>query len=772
MSTSATKPRSVSKSPLRYLDVDPWVIRETGFHPERSAVSESVFALANEVTGVRGHFEEGYSGDSSPGVFFNGLFEEKPILYTYAFKGFPTRFTYMANTVDWLRCRIVWDGEVLDLACSQYEQFVREIDLREGVLRRSFVWVKSDGKRLQLGFERLLSMVHPGFGAQRIVMESLDGPAEIDLEVGLDFGIIHQAEGRSLLRKTSSRHEGNTLAACASTETTGQLIALACQFHGLPESECDESNTVLALRTRIALAPSTPQEITRVVHWRTVRAAGGNADALLSETREEAAAASHTWASLASSQREFWDRVWTERDIVIGGDPENQQGIRFSISHLTQTYHGVDASNNVGAKGLTGEMYWGCAWWDTETYCMPFYLFNDVEAARNFIGYRHRTLPGAIERGIQLGDAGARYPMCTIDGTEMCPVWQHGDLEIHVSAAVAYAVWLFDHLEDEPGLLKIMGAEMLAQIARFYAARGAYGAVTGKFGYWGVMGADEMHMMVNNNVYTNIMGQRSMQWAVDVLRRLRDHSLTDFEALAARIGLRGEELTDWEKKATLTYNGFDSASGLFEQHEGYFNMPFVDPHQIGPDELPVNKKWHYLHLFRTSLIKQPDVLLLPLFFSHEWDDATLRANFDYYEARCCHESSLSPSVHSILAARLGYGEMAFEYAKFASRIDLDDYNRNTEQGLHVTSMAGAWMNFVMGFGGLRFDGPRLQFDPALPDAWQKLEYHLRHRSRLLKIHVSPDACTVEMISGDPIKIEIYGSLFTLATGQPASAQRP
>ncbi|MEX2382132.1 MAG: glycosyl hydrolase family 65 protein [Opitutales bacterium] len=763
---AASTDPTVSKSPLRHLDIDPWIIRETGFHEDRSEASESVFALANEVTGARGYFEEGYSGKSSPGVFFNGVFEEKPILYTYAFKGFPTRFTYMVNTADWLHCRIRWDGELLDLAQVRHESFVREVDLREGVLRRKFTWLREDGRRLDLRFERLLSMEHPDCGAQRVTFLSPDAAASVDVEFGMDFGMIHLAEERSLWKVKESTTDKNRLGILGQTETTGQLLALSCRFTGLQDARAKESDTGISLVATIAVPAGKETSIVRIAHWKVCRTPGGDGDALLSETAEAAATAAHTWDSLAASQRAFWDQVWEQRDIEVGGDAENQQGIRFCISHLTQTYHGVDSANNVGAKGLTGEFYWGCAWWDTETYCMPFYLFNDVAAAKNFIGYRHRTLPGAIERGQQLGDPGARYPMCTIDGTEMCPVWQHGDLEIHVSAAVSYAIWLFDHLEDDANLLADMGTEILVEVARFYAARGAWGAVTGKFGYWGVMGADEMHMMVNNNAYTNVMGQKSMRWAADVMRRMRNDAPETFAHLTEKLGLTEDEMADWEHKAAETFTGHDPGTGLWEQHEGYFNMPFVDPHQIRPEELPVNKVWPYLHLFRSSLIKQPDVLLLSLFFSHEWDEAALRANFNYYEPRCCHESSLSPSVHSVLAARLGYDAMAYEYARFASRIDLDDYNRNTYQGLHVTSMAGSWMNFVMGFGGLRFDGPCLQFDPSLPGAWTSLRYRLQHRGRSLRISIDSTTCTVELLSGEELPIEVCGNSHTLRPDQP------
>ena len=349
----------------------------------------------------------------------------------------------------------------------------------------------------------------------------------------------------------------------------------------------------------------------------------------------------------------YWERVWRTIDVRIEGDAENEQGIRYCIFQLHQTYHGVDPSLNVSAKGLTGESYWGATWWDTETYCLPFYIFNNPQAARNLLGYRHATLNGGAQRARQLDCRGARYPMATIDGSEIVGVWQHGDLEIHVSAAVAYGIWHYAHVTGDKEFLYGRGVEMLLEIARYYASRGQYSPATGEFGFWFVMGADEFHMGVHNNTYTNVMAKKCFQWALETAAEMRKQAPEQLRRVFKKIKLREAELRDWRRKARDMRVLQDPRTGLIEQHDGYFDMPRLPLAKVPPTDFPLYHHWAYVRIFRWDMTKQPDVLLLPFFFSREYSEKAKRVNFEYYEPRCSHESSLSPGIHSILAAELG-----------------------------------------------------------------------------------------------------------------------
>ena len=755
----------MGKQANNYLDVDPWVIQETGFRVDYSRKSESIFALANEFSGVRGAFEEGYSGDSMPGFYFNGIYEEGAHQYSTKFKGFAERWTYMVNSVDWLYTRMSLDGELLDLATCSFEDFVRKVDMRQGILERSFVWQTKSGKRLKLTFERFLSMDDLQVGVQRLHFEPLNFSGELELVVGLDFGTrYHLRNSRPWQLERHGEVEGWT-AALGRADSSGHRVFCAYQLSGTGAESVASfmEDRLVGKRMVLNLVEDKESVVEKKVVFHTEKEAAVDSETVWAAGMDEATSrAALTVDAAEENHIKYWANIWSHLDVVIEGDDENQQGFRYCIFHLHQTYHGADSRFNIGAKGLTGEHYWGVTWWDTETYCLPFYLFNNRKAARNLIDYRYRTLPAAKTRAKDFHLPGARYPMCTIDGEEVCDVWQHGDLEIHVSAAVAYGIWKYVHLTGDENFLFEKGAEMLIEISRFYAARGGWGQQTGKFGFWGVMGADEMHTMVSNNAYTNIMAKKSFEWTLQTLKKMERKHPQGFQTLEARIGLTVEERADWQDKAERMELMRDEKTGVYEQHEGFFNLPHIDYSEIPDDQFPVQKTWPYVDLFRYDLIKQPDVLLFFFLFGTEFDSGELRRNFDYYESRCAHESSLSPAIHSVLAARLGEGRKAFEYVRYASRLDLDDYNNNTDEGLHITSMAGAWMNLVYGFGGLQSDGECLRFDPVCPEEWKAFSFRIQvGESDILTVRVSHAHATFSMSSGATAEIEVFGKRITV-----------
>ncbi len=750
----------MAKIAQRYLDVDPWIVRETGFHPDRNLVSESIFSVGNEFMGVRGYFEEGYGGETMLGSYFNGIFEEQPV--DNFFKGLIRRTHFIVNAVDWLHTRLTLDGEPLDLAKSRFDGFVRSLDLRAGVLTREFVWTTRRGRKLKLTFERFTSMADSHLGCQRLRFEPLNFSGSIRVEMGLDAGTICETHDRkNFFDEVKMEAKGaNTLALLARVARSGHRIMTVARVVAEPSGGAPKvvrSEKYIGLAFDLELSAGRPSVLTRFVACSTEK------DRSVPQARVWAkglalakARKNLTWEAARVPHEAYWRKTWDTLDVRIEGDPENQQGVRFGIFQLHQTYHGADPANNVAAKGLTGEAYWGVTWWDTETYCLPFYLFNNPEAARNLLLYRHSKLPQAIERARQKDCEGARYPMCTIDGTEACGTWQHGDLEIHVPAAVAYGIWHYVRVTGDTAFLYNQGIEMLLQISRYYASRGAWGQKSGDFGFWFVMGPDEFHMGVNNNCYTNLMAKKTFEWTLAAAARMRKVNPGLFAAMAKKVALRPDELGNWKRMAARMRIPRDASNGVLEQHDGYFDSPHVDCGAIPATDFPLYHHWAYFRLFRSDMIKQPDVLLLHFFFSHEFDLENKRANFLHYEPRCSHESSLSPGMHSILAAELGLHRKAYEYWGHAARLDLDDFNRNTKEGLHTTSMAAAWLNVVYGFGGMRSDGPTLSFSPSLPARWKGFQFRVLYRGAVLDVRVDREAAAFILAEGAPLSIEVFG----------------
>jgi maltose phosphorylase len=467
------------------------------------------------------------------------------------------------------------------------------------------------------------------------------------------------------------------------------------------------------------------------------------------------------YTAMKEESASWWDKMWANSDIVIDGDELNQQGIRYCIFQMHQTYHGADRGTIIGAKGLTGEAYSGNTFWDTETYCLPFYIFNNVEAAKHLLEFRNLTLPEAKERAEALDCEGAFYPIATISGRECCSLWQHASLQLQASTAVAYGIKHFEAVTKEDEFVFTTGLPILIEISRMLASRGAWNADHTAYGYYGVMGPDEFQMMVNNNCYTNFMGKATLQYTLEVLDRLEAKDSNAYNKLIKEYQLSEAERSNWKVIVLNMYIPYDEKTMLFEQHEGYFTLPHIDVDQIPVEDFPLYHHWSYDRIYRNDMIKQPDVLMMMLLYNGLFTKEQLKRNYEFYEPRCIHESSLSPSVHSILASQLQKHDEAYKFFGFATRMDLDNYNRNTAEGLHTTSIAAAWMNIVYGFGGMRSDQKQLSFAPSIPEAWNAYSFRIHYRRDVIQVEINQTEACFYTLHGTPIEVIIYDQPVTL-----------
>lgn len=759
----------------RYLKVDPWAVIEEGFDPARARVSESVFSLSNEFMGVRGCFEEGYSGDHLQGSYFGGLYENKAIGHPQVFKGLVTRENFIVNSVDWLYVRLALDGETLDLDKSRFSEFVRRVDMRRGVLEREFVWHAASGKDLRVRFERFLSLADNHLACQRIRLESLNFSGSVEVVSGLDFATRHeisagwdqtQATGADqgdrretywqVLRKERA---GDVYAIAGRTRTTrfSAVSTFRLRAPGAQQRAPVEREEFIGCRFTLGLerGRAATMEKTIVNFWE--RPAAMEADEVWSRGLEEARAhAQTTFDSALADHAAYWQRKWQDWDIEIEGDPILQQGLRFDLFQFHMAYHGGDERLAIPSKGLTAEVYSGWCFWVVETYCQHAMIFTDPAAARKLLRFRYLGLEAAKERARQVDCLGARYPFCTIDGPESCATWQHADMEIHVGEGIYRAIELYVLHTGDTEFLHTEGIEMLLEISRFYASRGGWSPRKKDFGFYGVMGPDEFHTLVHHNCYTNWMGKKCFEYTLAVVADMKKNAPKAWRAVQKKVNLEAGEPGAWKKMARKMRILRDRKTGVYEQHDRYFDMPEVDVQAIGPDEIPIYKHWAYERIFRTSMVKQADVLLLPVWFAREWTLRAKRANYEFYEPRTIHESSFSPSIHQILAAELGKADQAYEFFQYMVRLDLDDYNRNTAQGLHMTPKSGSWMCMTYGFGGMRTDRPVLAFAPTLPDRWKGYRFRVVHRGTRLEVKVTSQEATFRAVEGPNLPIQVYG----------------
>lgn len=736
-----------------YFKTDPWKVVEEGFNPEYGLVSESVFALGNEYMGVRGYFEEGYGGPRLLGSYFNGVYERQNA-QAQGYKGIAKNTEFMVNSLDWLYLTISAEDEALDLANVAFSDFKRVLDLKTGLLTREFIW-KTGAGEIAVRLERLVSMVHNEIGAQRLVLTSKGFAGNMTICAGLDFATTHGGEKKELWDCTERKAEEDCCYISGRTKTTDMLVEGYAVMQGsLPLkaviTPVSEEKKVY-IQYEVTLKCEEEVSLEKCVYNETPmsRKESKTADktALLRSTSFE---------KLYGENRDWWQKTWEKSDIEILGDEENQQGIRFCIFQMYQTYHGAVRGTNIGAKGLTGEAYNGNAFWDTETYCLPFYLFHDKEAAKNLLFFRYATLEEAKKRAKDLDCKGAFYPIATISGRECCNLWQHASLQLQASTAVAYAIWMYEKILKDTSFTEEFGLTMLIEICRMLATRGDYNADHTRYGYYGVMGPDEFQMMVNNNCYTNYMGQFTFRYTLSVIDRMKKETPKLFAKTAEETGLLEEEYTDWKEKADAMFIPFDEKRGIFEQHQGYFDLPHIDVDAIPVEEFPLYHNWTYDRIYRNDMIKQPDVLMFMLMFNSKFPMELLKKNYEFYEPRCIHESSLSPSVHSILATQLNKPVEAYEFFKFATRMDLDNYNRNSGEGLHTTSIAAAWMNIVYGFGGLRSDGEQFSLSPAIPKEWAGYRFHIVYDESVLCVEVQKEKVLLKTVDGGTVRLMIYG----------------
>ena len=749
-----------------YFKVDPWKVAEEGFDPAYSRVSESIFSLGNESVGARGFFDEGGTVDSLRGCYTNGVYDLVHLGRSY--RGIVDKTHFMIPSADWLLTSLVLDGERLDLGKVSFRDFRRVLDLKEGTLTRSFVWETAAGKALKLTFLRFLDMVHRERAYQRLTLEPLNFSGEIEFSAGVSFAVTHEGHGTCFWDKTRREADGDRILLQSRTTESGQEVFAGAVLDLPAEGETVTEEKTVRRRASLPLVCGRALRVDR----RAVILFDGSEGETLWERGKQALkeTAEVSLEEALQRQKEYWAAYWAVSDVEI--EPASaevktavaaeQQGVRFCSFQLAQTYNGGSMRHNIGAKGLTGEAYNGHAFWDTEACCLPFYLFTNPDAARDLLLFRYNTLPMALERAKMLDCKGACYPIATLNGDEACSLWQHASLQLQPSTAAAYGIWHYVHLTGDDGFLWAYGAEMLLQIARFLASRAARGGRNGKYGFYGVMGPDEFHMMVNNNAYTNYMGKRTLEYAARTLERMQAEQPEAFAALAAKTGLGADEPGAWLEMAEnmVIPRG---ENGLIEQHDGFFDLPHTEINDVPVSEFPLYEHWSYDRIYRTDMIKQPDVLMMLYLYNSSFSMEEKRVNYEYYEPKTIHESSLSPAIHSVLAAELGRMDDAVRFFGFATRLDLDNFNRNTREGLHTTSIAMAWANIVYGFAGLRSDGDLLSFAPRMPERWKELEFSLVCRGRVIRIRMEQDKTAFRTEGGEPVAVRVYGKEYRLGT---------
>jgi maltose phosphorylase len=767
-----------------YITNDPWCIVENGFHSAHNEITESLMSLGNGRMGQRGNFEEKYSGKTLQGNYVAGVYFPDKTRVGWWKNGYPNYFAKVLNACNWIGINIKVGNEELDLHTCTVEEFTRVLNMQKGVLERNATVVLSGGKRLKIHSIRFCNMVDDESGAIRYAVTPLNFDDVITVTPYLDGNIrnrdanyderfwneIHKEMDGSqgyLVLETKANPYGVEQFRVA----TGMAFDIRLG-HDTIANQAEPVELEKYVAGTVQVSVKEGEELVVYKYGVNLSSANYCHDNLLPESKRYIERVlAKGFEQLYAEHMQAWEDKWEKNDITIEGDIAAQQGIRFNIFHLGQTYTGEDERLNIGPKGFTGEKYGGSTYWDTEAYCIPFYLSTaEPKVARNLLVYRYKHLQKAIENAEKLGFSGgaALYPMVTMNGEECHNEWEITFEEIHRNGAIAFAIYDYVRYTGDAAYLAEYGLEVLIGISRFWKQRIHWSAAQQQYVMLGVTGPNEYENNVNNNWYTNYIATWTLRYTLDVINKLWVSNTAALNEVILKTSFDlNKEMPDWQKIVEKMYFPYDMERHVYLQQQGFLDKELLTVDDIA-EQRPINQNWSWDRILRSCFIKQADVLQGLYLFEDDFTEDEIRRNFEFYEPMTVHESSLSPCVHAIIAAKIGLHEKAYEMYLRTARLDLDDYNNDTEDGLHITSMAGTWMSIVKGFAGQRVKDDILVLNPYLPSQWNSYSFRIGFRGALLKVQVNRDGVIVNNISEQAVQLMIHQTPVVIAANASAT----
>lgn len=759
----------------KYLKTDEWNIIEDSFQADHLRMSESIFSLGNGRFGQRGNFEEPYSSDCYRGSFVAGIPFLDNTRVGWWKNGYPHFYTRIPNAADWSRISLRLIDEELDLAIWDVNSFRRCLNMKEGVSYRDIEVTSPRGNQLSLHIEHITNMAHPNLCLIKYSVTSLNYNGKVSLVPLLDGNIANNTEHPN--EKVWNILRSGAISDCTylwtQTRREDAQVCYAMTYQFYKNNKETIANPIrIEKEKQVGFSVGTDVKpgdtVTLIKYTSIVSSLYYERQDLIEESVSQARQAKTSgWNALQQDHRQAWQDIWDEADVVIEGDPESQQGIRYNIFQLYQTYRGDDPRLNIGPKGFTGEKYGGNTYWNTELCCVPYFLLSTPrEIVKNLLIYRYNQLPKAIENARKLGfsNGAALFPQVTNNGEECHSEWEITFEEIHRNNIIVYAIVQHAVLTGSLEYIAKYGLEVMIAVSRFWNQRVSFSRPKQKYVILGVTGPDEYENNVDNNWYTNYSCIRCLKMTLKYLEIIarenpdeyaRIRRITDFNQV--------EETGRWRDIIERMYLPEDTEQGVFIQNDGYMDKELQSTDAIPQKERPINQHWSWDRILRSCYIKQSDVLLGLYLYYFDFDTDTIRRNFEFYEPMTVHESSLSPHIHSILAARIGKVEKAYELFLHTTRLDLDDYNNEADQGLHITSMPGSWLAIVRGFAGLQIHNGTLSFSPVLPEKWNCYSFKVNYLGNTLHIKVGKEI-KFSLTTGKELNIQVYQNVYTLKQG--------
>lgn len=768
--------------------VDEWRLVERLYSEDRMGLSETIFTVANGYLGMRGNSSEGRSAHEH-GTFINGFHEVWPIRHAEQAYGFAEVGQTIVNVPDTKIMRLYVDDEPLVLDIAELTTYERELDFRDGVLRRDLLWLTPSGKRVRVRSDRMVSFVerHLAVMSFEVTVENADATVVVSSQ------ILNRQDGEDEFGRTTPEigpegfdprraqriaervlhpmeHWQDGARSCLSFRVAHSRMTLSVMADHVVETDNevdmrpsiapDIAKTVYQVRARAGV----PTRITKVAAYHTSRSVPPRElidrgqrllDRILDSGVDEQRAL----------QREWLEAYWERSDVEIPEHPQLQQAVRWNLFMLAQAAARADSSG-IPAKGVTGSGYSGHYFWDTEIYVMPFLTYTSPLFARNAMKMRERMLPAARRRARQLNEGGALFPWRTISGEEASAYYAAGTAQYHINADVTYAIAKYVRATGDADFLARGAIDIVVETARLWTTLGFWRRTGGNsFHIHGVTGPDEYTTVVNDNLFTNVMARFNLRYAAESVRIVADQFPEAYARMVDRVQFDESEIGEWERAAEAMVIPYSTAFDIHPQDAHFLDREVWDLENTPKDKLPLLLHFHPLVIYRFQVLKQADVVLALFLLSDEFTDAMKRTDFDYYDPLTTGDSTLSAVVQSIIAAEIGYRDLALEYFEHALFVDLDDLHNNASDGVHVASTGGVWSALVYGFGGLRDAGGHLTFDPRLPASWPELRFRLRWQGSRLLVTVRADELAIAVASGRDVELSVRGERYTAVSGE-------
>ena len=780
--------RWISSDPLNRFrfPIDEWRLVETEPSLEDLGVTETLFAVGNGYLGLRGNPEEGRKSYAH-GTFINGFHETWSIKHAEEAFGFARTGQTIVNVPDSKLIKIYVDDEPLTLGQSDLDFYERTLDMRNGCMTRELEWRTPSGKRVRIRSRRLVSFTDRHLALFEVELTMVDG----DAPVVFSSQVVNRQDGFDDLRQPESaegfdprragRFNGRVLQPrghwqdeqrmALGYETTNSHMTLgvavdhSIETANLQESESHVSEDQVKQVYRVEARAGVPVVIRKAVAYHTSRGVPvtelfDRCRRTLDRVRERG------FESIFEAQRAWLDEFWENTDVELGEQPAIQQAVRWCLFQLAQATARSDQLG-ISAKGVTGSGYEGHYFWDTEVYLVPFLIYTAPRVARNALRYRVGLLPQARERARELNQDGALFPWRTINGEEASAYYAAGTAQYHIDADVAHAFAKYRDVTGDVDFIHRDGAAVLVETARLWADLGFWRTEADgsqRFHIHGVTGPDEYTAVVNNNMFTNVMARANLRSAVSLVRELQDQDPMNWERLVHTLNLSEAEVAEWDRCAKGMVIPFDETFGIHPQDEKFLFSELWDLENTPADKFPLLLHFHPLVIYRFQVLKQADVVLALFLQGDEFTLEEKRADFEYYDPITTGDSTLSGVVQSVIAAEVGYQDMAMQYFLTGLYVDLADLHANARDGVHIASTGGVWNALVFGFGGLRDYHGNISFDPRLPRDWESMRFPLQIRGSRLRVLLERNSITFDVETGGPVELSVRGQHFVIEPG--------